>query len=117
MGGMGGFFNQYLNDKTEQRKRKRLTDDDDRNIKSKERSRSRSRSRSRERNKTKEDTLNEEQRYHIAKYKEELTKKTFDESKRKQIEENALKKCSKRTTKSDVQSLRERYLKRKSMKK
>merc|ERR1712154_739816 len=93
----------------------------------KSRSRSRPRSRSREKNKKKKEentknvedikTLNEEERYYIKQHQKELNQKTFTKDKQKELDKLSLKQCSKRTTKNDVLSLRERYLKRKSLKK
>merc|ERR1711904_623884 len=105
---MDGFFNQYLNDKTQ--KGITMTTSNRPQTQSQSRSRSRSRSRDRDKKRSKETPLDEEQRYNIEKYSAELKKKTFDENKRKELEQNALKKCAKRTTKSDLETLKERYL-------
>eukprot|EP01083_Nonionella_stella_P024338 67237_1 len=109
---MFGFFNDYLQNKTSiasdvSIKKQTQTKD--------KRSRSRSRSRSRERNGN-QNELSEEHKFHIERHQKELSKATFDEKKQKQMEQIALQKCTKRTTKSDLQSLRERYSKRKSLK-
>eukprot|EP01084_Bolivina_argentea_P053475 98183_1 len=117
--GMFGFFNGYLQHKTGGNRNK--------NKKSQRKSvsRSRSRSRSRERDsdsgkgkgKDNKMELNEEQRYRIDKHKQELSKQTFNEDKQKKLDEIALGKCNKRTTNDDLKALRERYLKRKAVKK
>ena len=141
--GMNEFFNGYLKRRTGATKHDRNLKGNHcpkekgngrnaQNIESKdcadrlERSQSKSRSRSRSRERTKEivekakddggNTVDEVERYHIEKYQEELRKKTFDDEKRKEMESLALKKCEKRTTKSDIERLRERYLKRKQNK-
>ena len=128
--GMNSFFNEYLQSRTggakkddrhgmeQRKKRDRVKEEEDGQSE-----RSRSRSRSRERGKSgvgKEQgvkVMSEEERYHIERYQQELKKKTFDDEKRREKESLAKRKCEKRTTKSDVEKLRERYLKRKQSKK